>query len=427
MNDGAALGLVLDQVSKDKNIDRAVLVETLEQAILTAAKRAFGMQREMEAKFNEETGRVDLFQIIIIMETVTPGNEGKEVLLADAQRVGLKTEVGDELLFQILRRKGPRPRAGRQVRRALKLNRPEGVRSHRRPDRQVILQVREAERENVFNQYKDRKGELISGSCAGSSAGTSSSTWGGGGLPVRDQCRAPTGPRPDRRVRGRHRQDRARPADHPVAHHKGCSELFEMESPRSTRKIVRIEAWPARQARARRRGQLRDRDATGRRLRGHEGSRVQAVVRAAGEDRHRPLRSIGAFVCSAIAPAVAQVIIDAGATPCPDRPRREAVAHRQEGQNVRLASQLKGWRIDIHPVKVRRWSSAPGSRYPRIAASPELAGFSSAGARRRGRGAKLMSCRRCRGRHRRGGQGHHAASRSGDKSGPPGRGKRPAP
>ena len=86
MNEGAALGLVLDQVSKDKNIDRTVLVETLEQAILTAAKRAFGMQREMEAKFNEEIGRVDLFQIIVIVEAITAGNEGKEVLLADADR-----------------------------------------------------------------------------------------------------------------------------------------------------------------------------------------------------------------------------------------------------------------------------------------------------------------------------------------------------
>src|SRR6267378_1392813 len=98
MNDGAALGLVLDQVSKDKNIDRHVLVETLEQAILTAAKRAFGMHREMEAKFNEETGRVDLFQIIIIVETVTAGNE---VPIADAERFNLKADVGDELLFQI--------------------------------------------------------------------------------------------------------------------------------------------------------------------------------------------------------------------------------------------------------------------------------------------------------------------------------------
>ena len=84
MNDGAALGLVLDQVSKDKNIDRPVLVETLEQAILTAAKRAFGLHREMEAKFNEASGRVDLFQICKVVPVVAvPGNE---MTLEDAHR-----------------------------------------------------------------------------------------------------------------------------------------------------------------------------------------------------------------------------------------------------------------------------------------------------------------------------------------------------
>ena len=57
----ANLDMVLEQVGKDKNIDRDVLVQALEQAILTAAKRTFGMNREMEAKFNEETGSVDLF------------------------------------------------------------------------------------------------------------------------------------------------------------------------------------------------------------------------------------------------------------------------------------------------------------------------------------------------------------------------------
>ena len=104
MNDGAALGLVLDQVSKDKNIDRAVLVETLEQAILTAAKRAFGMQREMEAKFNEQTGRVDLFQIIVIVDQITPGNEGKEVPLADAIPHAYQLEVSSPGLDRPLRR-----------------------------------------------------------------------------------------------------------------------------------------------------------------------------------------------------------------------------------------------------------------------------------------------------------------------------------
>ena len=73
MSEGASLSLVLDQVSKDKNIDRKVLVEALEQAILTAAKRSFGMHREMEAKFNEATGRVDLFQIIIVADPLCRG------------------------------------------------------------------------------------------------------------------------------------------------------------------------------------------------------------------------------------------------------------------------------------------------------------------------------------------------------------------
>ena len=68
MNEGAALGLVLDQVGKDKNIDKSVLINALEQAILTAAKRTFGMNREMEAKFNEETGSVDLFLIVNVVD-----------------------------------------------------------------------------------------------------------------------------------------------------------------------------------------------------------------------------------------------------------------------------------------------------------------------------------------------------------------------
>ena len=164
MSDAAALGLVLDQVSKDKNINRAVLVEALEQAILTAAKRAFGMQREMEAKFSEETGRVDLFQIIVIVESVTPGNEGKEIPIADAQRFGLTADVGDELLFQIFFDEKDQARAEEQDAKyggLLQLNRAwKGFgRIAAQTAKQVILQrVREAERDNVFNQYKDRRG-----------------------------------------------------------------------------------------------------------------------------------------------------------------------------------------------------------------------------------------------------------------------------
>jgi N utilization substance protein A len=64
----AKLDMVLEQVGRDKNIDKSVLISALEQAILTAAKRTFGMNREMEAKFNPETGSVDLFLIVNVVD-----------------------------------------------------------------------------------------------------------------------------------------------------------------------------------------------------------------------------------------------------------------------------------------------------------------------------------------------------------------------
>jgi len=62
------LNMVIDQISKDKSIDRKVLHEALEQAILTAAKKVFGYDRELEAVFNEELGQVELFQYMVVVE-----------------------------------------------------------------------------------------------------------------------------------------------------------------------------------------------------------------------------------------------------------------------------------------------------------------------------------------------------------------------
>ena len=76
------LSMVLEQVGKDKGIDKKVLVQTLEQAILTAAKKVFGLERELEAQFNEESGQVDLFQVCIVTEQ--PGVRGRDIAKADA-------------------------------------------------------------------------------------------------------------------------------------------------------------------------------------------------------------------------------------------------------------------------------------------------------------------------------------------------------
>src|SRR5215831_4906601 len=330
MNDGAALGLVLDQVSKDKNIDRAVLVETLEQAILTAAKRAFGMHREMEAKFNEETGRVDLFQIIVIVEQVTAGNEGKEIPLADAQRFGLKAEVGDELLFQIFYDEKDQAKAEDQDAKygeLLKLNRAwKGFgRIAAQTAKQVILQrVREAERDNVFNQYKDRKGELISGIVRRFERGNIIVDLGGAEavLPVRDQVPRESYRAGDRIVAFVVDIDKTARGPQIILSrtHNGLLEkLFEMEVPEIYEKIVRIEA-SAREA----------------------GARSKIAV----SSRDRDVDPVGACVGM----KGSRVLIDAGTHTMelvvPDD--KLSLAIGKKGQNVRLASQLTGWRIDIH-------------------------------------------------------------------------------
>jgi N utilization substance protein A len=327
----------------------------------------------MEAKFNEETGRVDLFQIIIIVETVTPGNEGKEVPIVDAERFNLKADVGDELLFQIFYDEKDQARAEEQDAKygeLLKLNRAwKGFgRIAAQTAKQVILQrVREAERDNVFNQYKDRKGELISGIVRRFERGNIIVDLGGAEalLPVRDQVPRESFRAGDRIVAFVVDIDKGARGPQIILSrtHKGLLEkLFEMEVPEIYEKIVRIEA-SAREAGARSKiavsSRDRDVDPVGACV-GMKGSRVQAVVQELRGEKIDivPYDSDPAkFVCNAIAPAeVARVLIDAGSHTMelivPDD--KLSLAIGKKGQNVRLASQLTGWRIDIHSeTKVR--------------------------------------------------------------------------
>jgi N utilization substance protein A len=365
MSDGTSLSLVLDQVSKDKNIERKVLVEALEQAILTAAKRAFGEDREMEATFNEATGRVDLSQIIVVADPVT--QPAKEISIEEAARFNLQADVGDELLFQIFYDDKDQAKAEEQDGKygaLLKLNRAWKTfgRFAAQTAKQVILQrVREAERENVFNQYRDKKGELISGIVRRFERGNIVVDLGGPEaiLPVREQVQRESYRAGDRIVAYVVDIDKSARGPQIIISraHKGLLEkLFEMEVPEIYDKIVRVEA-SAREAGARSKiavhSRDRDVDPVGACV-GMKGSRVQAVVQELRGEKidivpwdSDPAR----FVCNAIAPAeVSRVLIDAANHTMqlivPDD--KLSLAIGKKGQNVRLASQLTGWRIDIH-------------------------------------------------------------------------------
>ena len=366
MEDAVNLNTVLDQVCAEKNISREVLVETVEQAVATAAKKVFE-DREIEASFDPETGNVNLFQVLYVVDEVQSKN--REISLEQAQRAGLEAETGDELLFQIFYLDSDRKRAEQQARDyeeidALQMVRNGFGRIAAQTAKQVIIQrVREAERENLYDAYKDKKGELMTGIVRRFERGAIVVEVDNGRteaiLPAREQV-----PR-----------ESLRPGDRIVAYvkdvdksargpqiilsrtHRGLVEkLFEHEVPEIYEGIVRIEAC-AREPGARSKiavsSRDRDVDPVGACV-GMRGSRVQAVVQELRGEKidivpfnDDPAR----FVCNAIQPAtVSRVLIDA------ERHTMELVvpddklslAIGKKGQNVRLASRLTGWRIDIH-------------------------------------------------------------------------------
>jgi N utilization substance protein A len=357
--------MVIDQVGRDKNIQRGVLVQALEQAILTAAKKTFGVNREMEAQFNEDSGGVDLFLIVNVVEE--DAEEGREITTDAAVAHGLEAELGDELLFQIFYRQEEAERAAEQDEKFgeiihLKNAHKKFGRIAAQTAKQVIYQrVREAERDNIYNEYKDRKGELITGIVRRFERGNIIVDLGRAEavLPIREQV-----PREsyrsgdsikayvldiDRNARG--------PQIILSRTHKGLLEkLFEQEVPEIYEKIVRIESSarePGARAKIAVSSRDRDVDPVGACV-GMKGSRVQAVVQELRGEKidivpynDDPAR----FVCNAIAPAeVSRVIIDAEGHRMelivPDD--KLSLAIGKKGQNVRLASQLTGWRIDIH-------------------------------------------------------------------------------
>src|SRR4051794_8914881 len=95
----ASLGGILEQVAKEKGIDKKILVETIEAAILKAAQSVFGPTRELEARFNEDTGQVDLFQYMTVVEEVAESE--REISIRDVVKHKLDAALGEELGFQV--------------------------------------------------------------------------------------------------------------------------------------------------------------------------------------------------------------------------------------------------------------------------------------------------------------------------------------
>ena len=362
------LNLVLEQVAKDKGIDKSVLVATLEDAMQTAAKKHFGQDRNLEAKYDTDKGVVELFQAVTVVEQITdPIQAVNQLTLDEARKKGMEVEPGDELVFQIFYRDEDAAEAKAQDDQygdILKLRtfRHGFGRIAAQTAKQVILQrTRDAERENVYNEYKDRRNEIVTGIARRFERGNIIVDLGRAEavLPVREQVPRETyraGDRVQAYVLDVLRESKGPQIILSRASVNLLTKLFEMEVPEIAEGIVVIEAAarePGGRAKIAVSSRDPDVDPVGACV-GMKGSRVQAVVQELRGEKidivpwdEDPAR----FVCAALAPAeVARVIIDeanhAMELIVPDDQLSLAIGRR--GQNVRLAAQLTGWKLDIN-------------------------------------------------------------------------------
>lgn len=362
-----SLTQIIDQVSKEKSIDRSVLVEALEQAILSAAKKTFGADRELEATFNPESGDVELMMYLVVVGDDEMTNSARELPISKATLVDPDVQFDDELGFQLFYLDKDRDRAEEEDRKYgdllnIKTARQQFGRIAAMTAKQVIMQrVRDAERDVVFNEYKDRKGELVTGITRRFERGNVIVDLGRAEavLPLREQMPRESyraGDRVQAYVKDIKRESRGPQIILSRTDDRLIEKLFELEVPEIYEGIVRIMAVarePGERAKIAVASRDSDVDPVGACV-GMKGSRVQAVVQELRGEKIDIVPwspDVAKFVCNAIQPAeVSRVLIDEDNQTIelivPDDQLSLAIGRR--GQNVRLASKLVGWRIDIH-------------------------------------------------------------------------------
>ena len=334
------LNRVIEQVSKEKGIDRTIVINAIEEMMHSAARRTFGPDRNIESRYNNEVGEVELFEIKVVVERVA--NPASEVELDEAHSTyDPDAQPGDEILIKL-----DTATMGRIAAQAAKQN--------------LIQHIRDAERKQIYNEFKDRKNEIVSGIVQRFERKNMIVNLGRTEaiLPEKEQI-------PHERYR---QGDRIRALILEVElSDKGLSivlsrtsnsflmKLFEQEVPEIYEGIVEIRQCarePGGRAKVAVYSKDNDVDPVGACV-GMKGTRVQAVVQ---ELRGEKIDIVpwtddqAELVCRALAPAkVSKVIIDedehAMEVIVPDDQLSLAIGKR--GQNVRLAHRLSGWKLDV--------------------------------------------------------------------------------
>ena len=333
------LNYVIEQVGKEKGIPKEILIETLEEAVLSASKKKFGNHLELEARYNEELGEIEIFRFKTVTEKVE--DPDLEILLKEAKEQDPECIVGDSI--------------------GMKMDASQLGRIAAQTAKQVIMQkVRNAESDVIYNEYKDRKGTIVTGIIQRVeknhyvvNLGKTEAV-----LPFKEAI-------PSESFK---RRDRVKAYVLDVEKdQKGCTillsrthpsflvRLFEVEVPEIQEGIIKVMG-AAREPGERAKISVYSGDSSidpiGACV-GVKGSRVQAVVQELRGEKIDIIpwsKDSARFACNALAPArVSKVYINEEDTSMEIVVNDDqlSLAIGKKGQNVRLASRLTGWKIDI--------------------------------------------------------------------------------
>ena len=330
---------IADAVAREKSIDRGIVIAAMEEAIAKAARARYGSETDVHAEIDAKKGELRLSRHMLVVEQVE--NPSNQIALEDARRANPGAQIGDTIADTL-----PPLEYGRIAAQSAK---------------QVIVQkVREAERDRQFQEFKDRIGDIVNGTVKRVEYGSVIVDLGRGEAIIRRDEMLPrevfrNGDRVRAYLFDVRRETRGPQIFLSRTHPQFMAKLFAQEVPEIYDGIVEIKAV-ARDPGSRAKIGVISRDSSvdpvGACV-GMRGSRVQAVVNELQGEKIDIIPwspDIATFVVNALAPAeVAKVVIDE------DRERIEVVvpdtqlslAIGRRGQNVRLASQLTGWDIDI--------------------------------------------------------------------------------
>ena len=329
----------IDHISKERRIDRDVLIDTLEEAVKTAVNKKFNNKLDIEVNFNEETGDIEVYQFKVVLESVEDPHT--EISLEEAQKIDPNVQLEDELGF--------------------KLHVEDLGRIAAQSAKQVIIQrMRDAEQEIIYEEFKDRKGEIISGTIqrrdrAGwiINLGRTEAV-----LPKEEQIPKEHYKRGDR-IQGYIIEVRKEGKGPQIvlsrSHPEFMEALFKLEVPEiseGTIKIMSVARDPGHRAKVALLSRDRDVDPIGACV-GVRGSRINKIVQEfKGEKIDLVLWSpdITTYAVNALSPArISSITVDEDESTLevvvPDNQHYLAIGRK--GQNVKLASKLLGWNIDV--------------------------------------------------------------------------------